>query len=101
MSDCILVQPNQAKQFILEVDASHVGVGAVLCQRSSSDHKLQPCTFFSMQLSAAERNYNVRNLKLFAVKLAVEKWTHLLKKAGQPFVVWIDHKNLVYSQSAK
>lgn len=97
----ILVQPDPSRQFIVEVDASETGVGAVLSQRSESDLKLHPCAFFSQRLSPAERNYDVGNRELLAVKLALEEWRHWLEGAEQPFVVWTDHKNLAYIQTAK
>ena len=53
----ILVQPDRRKQFVVEVDASETGVGAVLSQRAE-DGKLHPCAFFSRWLTAAERNYD-------------------------------------------
>uniref|UniRef100_A0A4W5RP12 ribonuclease H n=1 Tax=Hucho hucho TaxID=62062 RepID=A0A4W5RP12_9TELE len=39
----ILIAPDPSRQFVVEVDASEVGVGAVLSQRSSSDNKMHPC----------------------------------------------------------
>ncbi len=42
----ILNTPDPSRQFIVEVDASEVGVGAVLSQRSSSDERIHPCVFF-------------------------------------------------------
>ncbi len=86
---------------MVEVDASEVGVGAVLSQRATSDDKVHPCTFFSHRLSPAERNYDIGNRELLAVKLALEEWRHWLEGSGVPFVVWTDHKNLEYIQSAK
>lgn len=53
----ILLTPDVMRQFIVEVDASEVGVGAVLSQRSASDDKIHLCTYFSHRLSPAERNY--------------------------------------------
>lgn len=35
------------------------------------------------------------------MKLALEEWRHWLEGAELPFVVWTDHKNLAYLQSAK
>ncbi len=63
--------------------------------------KLHPCAFFSHRLSPAERNYDIGNSELLAVKLALEEWLHWLEGSGVPFVVWTDHKNLEYIQSAK
>ncbi len=42
----ILNTPDPSRQFIVEGDASEVGVGAILSQRSSSDEKIHPCAFF-------------------------------------------------------
>ncbi len=55
----ILVAPDPSRQFVVEVDASEVGVGAVLSQRSSLDGKMHPCAYFSHRLSPAERNYDM------------------------------------------
>ena len=38
----ILVAPDPTRQFVVEVDASEVGVGAVLSQRAASDDKMHP-----------------------------------------------------------
>ncbi len=68
----ILQIPDPDRQFMVEFDASEVGVGAVLSQRASADQKLQPCVF-SRRLTPAERNYNIGNWDLLAVKLALEE----------------------------
>ncbi len=60
-----------------------------------------PARFFSHRLSPAERNYDIGNRELLAVKLALEEWRHWLEGSGVPFVVWTNHKNLEYIQSAK
>ncbi|XP_077103054.1 uncharacterized protein LOC143754001 [Siphateles boraxobius] len=97
----ILITPDPSRQFMVEVDASEVGVGAVLSQRSPSDDKMHPCAFLSHRLSPAERNYDIGNRELLAVKLALEEWRHWLEGSGVPFIVWTDHKNLEYIRTAK
>ncbi|KAK7933591.1 hypothetical protein WMY93_004487 [Mugilogobius chulae] len=97
----VLCHPDPAAQFVVEVDASESGVGAVLSQRSASDQKLHPCAFFSRQLSPAKKNYDVGNRELLAVVLALKEWRHWLEGASQPFLVWSDHKNLSYLRSAR
>jgi hypothetical protein len=59
-----LTQPDPELQFIVEVDASDTGIGAVLSQRSPSDQKVHPCAFFSLKLSPAERNFDIGNWEL-------------------------------------
>ena len=97
----VLALPDPRLQCVVEVDASDLGVGAVLSQRSPSDGKLHPCAFLSRRLSPAERNYDVGDRELLAVKVALEEWRHWLEGAEQPFLVWTDHKNLEYIRSAK
>ncbi len=73
----------------------------MLSQRSSQDDRVHPCAFFSHRLSPAERNYDVGNRELLAIRLALGEWCHWLEGAAQPFVVWTDHRNLTYIRSAK
>ena len=97
----ILTMPDPQRQFVVEVDASNEGIGAILSQRSQQDGKMHPCAYLSRRLSKAERNYDVGNRELLAVKLALEEWRHWLEGASQPFLVWTDHKNLEYIRQAK
>ena len=97
----ILQIPEPERQFIVEVDASGVGVGGILSQRSSSDQKVHPCAFFSRRLTPPERNYDIGNRELLAVKLALEEWRHWLEGTRVPFLVWTDHRNLEYIRTAK
>jgi len=91
-SATVHIQPNSDQQFILEVDASDSGVGAVLSPFSPAH---------SRWLSIAEQNYDVGNRELLAIKLALEEWRHWFEKAKKPFIVWTDDKNLSYLQNAK
>lgn len=97
----ILTVPDPSRQFVVEVDASNDGVGAILSQRAVKDNKMHPCAFLSRRLSPAERNYDVGNRELLAVKVALEEWRHWLEGAQPPFLVWTEHKNLEYIRKAK
>ncbi|KAI2665857.1 Transposon Tf2-6 polyprotein [Labeo rohita] len=97
----ILHHPDPEKPFIVEVDASSTGVGAVLSQRHGDPPKMFPCAYFSHKLNPAERNYDVGNRELLAIKLALEEWRHWLEGSKHPFTVLTDHKNLEYLRSAK
>ncbi len=41
-----------------------------------------PVRVFSHRLSPAERNYDIGNRELLAVKLALEEWRHWLEGSG-------------------
>jgi len=97
----LLVHPSPRLPFVVEVDASTTGVGAVLSQQQGTPPKLHPCAFFSCKLSPAERNYDIGNRELLAIKHALEEWRHWLEEAAHPFLVLTDHKNLQYLREAK
>jgi len=90
----VLHSPDPSRQFIIEVDASDSGEGAILSEVFWWQDS-------SLCLSAAERNYDVGDSELLALKLALEEWRHWLEGAKDPFIVWTDHKNLEYFRSAK
>ncbi len=92
----MLRHPDPEREFIVEVDASNTGEGAILSQCHSSPAKMYPCAFFSRKLTAMEQNYEVGNRELLAMKLALEEWRHWLEGAAHPFIILTDHKNLKY-----
>ncbi|KAK3516080.1 hypothetical protein QTP70_005222 [Hemibagrus guttatus] len=95
-----LVHADPTRPFIVEVDASALGVGAVLSQRRGETPVLHPCAYFSKELSPAEQNYDIGNRELLAIKLAVEEWRQWLEGANHPFEV-ITYQNLQYLREAK
>lgn len=97
----LLCHPDPDKAFLVEVDTSTTGIGAVLSQQQQKSAKPLPCAFFSKKLSPAEQNYDIGNRELLAIKLALEEWRHWLEGAWHPFVVLTDHKKLQYLKEAK
>ncbi len=97
----ILHHPDPNLEFTVEVDASNTGIGAILSQRQGNPSKLFPCAYYSRKLNAAERNYDVGDRELLAMKAAFEEWRHWLEGSKIPFVVLTDHRNLEYIRSAK
>ncbi|KAK3521850.1 hypothetical protein QTP70_018584 [Hemibagrus guttatus] len=96
-----LVHADPTRPFVVEVDASALGVGAVLSQRRGEAPVLHPCAYFSKKLSPVEQNYDIGNRELLAIKLALEEWRHWLEGANHPFEVITDYKNLQYLREAK
>ncbi|KAL0159647.1 hypothetical protein M9458_043372, partial [Cirrhinus mrigala] len=97
----LLTHPDPDLPFVVEVDASSTGVGTVLSQYHGTPARLHPCAYFSWKLSPAETNYDIGNLELLAIKLALEEWRHWLEGAAHLFHVFTDHKNLQYLRDAK
>lgn len=97
----VLSHPDPAHQFVVEVDASDTGVGAVLLQQGATDQKLHLCAFFSRWLSPAEHNYDMGNRELLDLELALQEWRHCLEGSKELFIVWTDHKNVSYMQGTK
>ncbi|KAK3524658.1 hypothetical protein QTP86_000497 [Hemibagrus guttatus] len=97
----ILRHPDPELPFVVEVDTSCSGLGAVLSQRHGEPGKLHPCAFYSRKLMFAEGNYDVGNRKLLAIKAALEEWRHWLEGAHHPFQVLTNHRNLEYRRGAK
>ncbi|KAK3520019.1 hypothetical protein QTP70_010855 [Hemibagrus guttatus] len=75
----ILRHPDPDLPFVVEVDASSSGLGAVLSQRHGEPG----------------------NRELLAIKAALEEWRHWLEGARHPFQVLTDHRNLEYLRGAK
>ncbi|KAI2646936.1 Retrotransposon-like protein 1 [Labeo rohita] len=96
----VLIHPDPTKPLVVEVDASDVGVGAVLSQRGP-DEKLPPCSFFSRKFNPTQQRYGVGDRELLAIKWALEEWRHWLQGGGDPFTVWTDHQNLTVIRQTK
>lgn len=97
----VLAYADFTKLFILEVDASHSGLGAVLSQEW--DGKKRPVAYASRGLHATERNmsnYSSMKLELLGLKWAVsEKFREYL--LGTKFTVFTDNNPLSYLRTAK
>ncbi len=97
----ILHHPDPDLPFIVEVDASNIGIGAILSQRQGAPAKMYPCAYYSRKLTPSERNYDVGDRELLAMKSALEEWRHWLEGANHPFTVLTDHRNLEYLKTAR
>ncbi|XP_061115069.1 uncharacterized protein LOC133139508 [Conger conger] len=86
----VLTPPDPTLPFILDTDASNVGVGAVLSQVTSEGEKV--VAYYSGSLNKHERRYCVTRRELLAVVMAVEHFKYYL--GGLHFTVRSDHSAL-------
>ncbi|RXN31463.1 Retrovirus-related Pol polyprotein from transposon 412 [Labeo rohita] len=94
--ECVmLAHPDFNEPFILSVDASLDGLGAVLLQVPKGELRARPIAFASKTLSTSQRRYPAHRLEFMALKWSVcEKFSHWLK--GHKFTIWTDNNPLTY-----
>ncbi len=91
----VLAHANLNDQFELEVDALGYAVGAVLLQRKE-DGKKHPIGYYSATLNEAQRNYDIYDLELLAIVMALKNWRPLLAGSPHKIIIYSDHLNLQY-----
>lgn len=84
----ILAYPDYEQEFVVTVDASKSGVGAVISQNN------KPIAFASKSFSKADRNKITIEQELIAIHWAIKHFKHYL--FGTHFTVRSDHRPLVY-----
>ena len=86
----VLVYPQfgPERSFLLETDASGVGLGAVLSQKQD-DNTYHPIAYASKSLQVHEKNYAISELETLAIVWAVKKFRAYL--LGHPCTVLTDH----------
>ncbi len=91
----VLAHTKLDDQFELEVDASGYAVGAVLLQRKE-DGKKHPIGYYSATLNEAQWNYDIYDLELLAIVMALKNWRPLLVGSPHKIIIYSDHLNLQY-----
>ena len=93
----ILAFPERDATFILDTDASDVGLGAVLSQEIDGMERV--VAYGSRLLTKPERKYCVTRKELLAVVHAVNSYRHYLY--GRHFILRTDHSSLRWLRSFK
>ena len=93
----ILCLPNFEKEFIMQTDASDLGIGAVLLQEYG-EYRF-PVYFTSKKLLDREKHYSVIEKECLAVVWSVQKFQSYLY--GKEFSLETDHQPLIYLKKAK
>ena len=93
----ILKQPDPSKEFIVDTDASNVGIGAVLLQRDEKGDT-HPIAYASRKLTPPEQRFSTREQEALAILFAVDKFNVFI--LGRKFTVVTDHKSLSWLMTA-
>lgn len=88
----VLSYPDPQRPFIVDTDASSVGLGAVLSQEGENGE--QVISYYSRSLSRPERNYCVTRRELLAVILGLRHFRPYLY--GGRFLLRTDHASLTW-----
>ena len=97
MNSLVLAFADYTKDFLLEMDASKEGLGAVLSQKQE-DGRFHPVAYSSQVLTMHEKNYYSTKLEFLALKWAItEHFKEYL--LYQPFLVKTNNNPLTYIMS--
>ncbi|XDV49410.1 hypothetical protein PO909_018663 [Leuciscus waleckii] len=96
-SSPVLVAPLFEKPFLIEVDASGSGVGAVLLQ-TGEDFLNHPISFFSKKFLKHQMNYSTIEKEALALILALQHFEVYIGSSVQPVTIFTDHNPLTFLQ---
>ena len=94
----ILRVPHPKQRFIVQTDASDVGIGAVLSQQDD-DGEEHPIAYASRKLQLRETRYSAVEKECLAIVWALKYLKYYLY--GQAFTIYTDHKPLTWLNTMK
>ena len=90
-----ILQPwNPNAEAVIYCDASDVGAGAILLQRSVDDDKLHPVAFLSQAFTKSQLNYTIAQKELLSLALCLKAYQHLL--ITQDIIVFTDNTSVLH-----
>lgn len=92
-NSALLAYPVESAETSLWVDASDIGMGAVLQQLIDGEWK--PLGFYSKKLSDTQTRYSAYDRELLAAYSGVKYFQHFLE--GRQFCIYTDHKPLTFA----
>lgn len=97
----VLRAPDYNKPFHLFVDASGVGVGAILLQQDSDTGVLHPTSYYSARLKPHEVSYSTIEKEALALMMALKRFECYLLHHPEVVTVRSDHNPLTFIHQAK
>lgn len=97
MTSPILANPDYSQKFIIQTDASAVGIAAILVQGEGQDERI--ICYYSQKLSKSQQSYPTTERECLAVLTAIEKFRPYIE--GSTFTVVTDHASLKWLQTFK
>lgn len=94
-NDPVLQSPDFNQPFVVQTDASGVGLGAVLLQGDEQ----KPVAYVSRKLWPRETRYSAIELECLAIKWALETFKYYL--LGRDFILQTDHRGLQWLHKMK
>ena len=96
----VLAMPDFERPFIIHVDASDLGLGAVLMQESIE--KLEhPIGYFSQKFNKSQKNYSTSEKEALALILSLQHFEFYIVPAKFPIDIYTDHNPLVFLNRIK
>ncbi|GFV87376.1 retrovirus-related Pol polyprotein from transposon 297 [Trichonephila clavipes] len=89
----VLYVPNFEREFIVQTDASNVGMGAVLTQLNEQGEE-HPILYLSKKFSEIEKRYCTTEKECASIVFAIKRLHYYLD--GNSFLVMTDHNPLVW-----
>ena len=100
VNEPVLAAPNFTKPFKMAIDASDVGVGAVLLQENEEGIE-KPVCYFSKKLNNFQKKYSTIEKEALSLVLALQQFEVYLTNSSGDITVYTDHNPLVFLEKFK